>query len=62
MKKFRVGVSYSGSVVVEVEACCEDNACEKAEMIVEAMDNAEFLNELEPQHAETNIIEEIKDE
>ena len=59
MRKFRVGVSYSGSIVVEVEAYCEDNTCEKAERIVENMDDEKFLHELDPQHAETNIIREI---
>lgn len=59
MRKFSVGVSYSGSIIIEVEACCEDNACEKAEQLVEGMDNDEFLEALEPQHVETNIIREI---
>lgn len=61
MKKYRIGVSYSGCVIVEVEACCEDGACEKAEQIVEIMDNNEFFDKLEPQWAETNIIKEITD-
>lgn len=62
MKKYRVGVAYSGSIIVEVEAENEDTACEKAERIVETMDDEEFLHDLEPQHAETNIIEEITDD
>lgn len=62
MKKFRVGVSYSGSIIVEVEAETEFDAEQKAERMVEEMNDEKFLYDLEPQHAETNIIKEITDE
>lgn len=59
MRKFRVAVAYEGSIYLEVEAENEDAACEVAERMVESMDDEKFLHDLEPQHAETNIIEEI---
>ena len=62
MKKFRMGVSYSGSVIVEVEAPDENIACEIAERIVDDMGHAEFLDALELGWDETNIIGEITDE
>lgn len=60
MRKFRIGVSYEGSIVVEVEAGDEDTACKKARDKVERMNDEKFLHGLDPQWAETNIIEEIK--
>lgn len=62
MKRFSVSVAYAGSIIVEIEAENEDDACEKAEEIVCYMDDEKFLHDLEPQHAETNVIEEITDE
>ena len=62
MKKFRVGVSYSGSVIVEVEVENEDEAYEEARNKVERMGHAEFLDALGLGWDETDIIEEITDE
>lgn len=59
MKKFRVGVAYENSIYVEVEAENEIEAIEKAEQKVEQMPHKEFLDQLNPQWAETNIIEEL---
>lgn len=62
MKKFRVGVSYEGSIVVEIYANDEDDACNIARDKVERMDDEKFLHDLEPQWTKTNMIEEITDE
>lgn len=62
MKKYKVGVSYSGSIVVEVEAENEFDAEQKAEQMVGGMDDEKFLHNLEPQYIETNIIKEVTDE
>lgn len=59
MKKYSVSVSFAGSIIVEAEAENERDAELKAEQIVFDMDDEEFLPKLEPQHVETNIIEEI---
>lgn len=59
MKKFNIGVSFVGSIYVQVKAEDEDDAREKAEQIVFSMDDGEFLHDLQPEHNETVIIEEI---
>ena len=63
MNKYRVVVSYTGAIDIEVTAKNEDEAEEKAERIVEYMPNKEFIEKLEPQHTNTEtikILEKIK--
>lgn len=57
MGKYRVIVSYSGAIDVEVSARSEEEAEEKAEGICENMPNKEFIEKLEPQHTQTQTIE-----
>lgn len=59
MKKYSVSVAYAGSIIVEVEAENEDDAYKLARDIADNMNDQDFLEQLDPQYQETDIIEEI---
>lgn len=55
MNEYQVRIRYAGSVLVEVKAENKAEAREKAERIVQDMDNDTFLSALEPQHLGTEV-------
>lgn len=59
MKKFKVTLSYSGSITIDVDAENEKLAISKAEEMADNMDAKEFVEKLQPQ-LDYHDAEEIK--